>query len=126
MKDNKVEKPKPLRKIPNKKPAPKAPKNSFMWIYAVVIAGILGLMLYSTGSGGLPVDFKRFETQMLDQHDVDYLVAYKSGDLVVAEVHIKKDSLKKPQYADYNKAQHSFGVSADDPQYTFTSGSPEN
>jgi AFG3 family protein len=126
MKDNKLEKPKPLRKIPNKKITPKPPKFNVMWLYAVVIATFIGVAYFSGNNGGTQIDFKRFESEMLAQHDVDRLVAYKSGDLVVAEVHIKKDSLKKPQYADVNKAQHAFGVSSDDPQYSFTAGSYES
>jgi AFG3 family protein len=31
--------------------------------------------------------------------------AYKNGDLIVAEVYIKKDSINKPEYADANKNQ---------------------
>ena len=96
-----------------------------MWIYAVIIAIFLGVAYFSSSNGGVLIDFKRFETEMLDQHDVDHLVAYKNGDLVVVDVFIKKDSLKKRQYADVNKAQHAFGVSNDDPQYTFTAGSSE-
>ncbi|MGZ3753727.1 MAG: ATP-dependent zinc metalloprotease FtsH [Mucilaginibacter sp.] len=125
MKDNKQEKPKPLRKIPLKKTSPKPPKNGFMWIYAVIIAIFIGVAYFSTSNGGIPIDFKRFQTQMLDQHDVDHLIAYRNGDLVTVEVHIKKDSLKKPQYADVNKAPRAFGVSSDDPQYSFTAGSVE-
>ncbi|MDB5110161.1 MAG: hflB [Mucilaginibacter sp.] len=126
MKDKKLEKPKPLRKISNKKITPKPPKFNVMWLYAVVIATFIGVAYFSGNNGGAQIDFKRFETEMLNQHDVDYLVAYKSGDLVVAEVHIKKDSLKKPQYADINKTQHAFGVSPDDPQYSFTAASFES
>jgi AFG3 family protein len=37
---------------------------------------------------------------MLRTHDVEKIVAYKNGDLVTAEVYIKKDSLGKPQYHD--------------------------
>ncbi|HWZ36421.1 MAG TPA: ATP-dependent zinc metalloprotease FtsH, partial [Mucilaginibacter sp.] len=57
---------------------------------------------------------------------VDYVEAYKNGDYLVAEVHIKKDSLKKAQYADVVKQQHAFGVSGADPQYTFTDASFES
>ena len=126
MEDKKLQKPKPIRKIPNKRIAPKPPKFNFMWLYAVAIATFLGVAYFSGGSGGNPIDFKRFETEMLRPGDVDYVEAYKNGDYVVAEVHIKKDSLKKPQYADINKAQHSFGVTANDPQFTFTDASYES
>ncbi|MDB5158581.1 MAG: hflB [Mucilaginibacter sp.] len=126
MEDKKLQKPKPIRKIPNKRIAPKPPKFNFMWLYAVAIATFLGVAYFSGGSGGNPIDFKRFETEMLRPGDVDYVEAYKNGDYVVAEVHIKKDSLKKPQYADINKAQHSFGGTANDPQFTFTDASYES
>ncbi len=123
MKDNKLEKPKPIRKIPAKRITPKPPKFNFMWLYAVAIALFLGVAYFSGNNGGSLINFKRFENEMLKPGDVDYIDTYKSGDLVVAEVHIKKDSLKKPEYADVSKAQHAFGVSGNDPQYTFTTGS---
>jgi AFG3 family protein len=41
---------------------------------------------------------------MLRTHDVEKIVAYKNGDLVTAEVYIKKDSLGKPQYTMPTKA----------------------
>jgi len=123
MKDNKLDTPKPLRKIPNKKNTPKPPKFNVMWLYAIVIATFIGVAYFSASNGATQIDFKRFQTEMLDQHDVDHLTAYKNGDLVVAEVHIKKDSLKKHQYDDVNKAQHTFNMSADEPQYFFTAAS---
>jgi AFG3 family protein len=126
MKDNKLEKPKPIRKIPNKRITPKPPKFNFMWLYAIAIATFIGVAYFSGSNGGALIYFKRFETEMLKPGDVDHITAYKNGDYVVAEVHIKKDSLKKPQYTDVSKAQHAFGVSADDPQYTFTDASYES
>ena len=102
MKDNKLDKPKPIRKIPGKKPSPNSP--NFMWIYAVVIGVILVGMLFSNTGGGSAIDYKTFETKMLIPGDVDHLVAYKSGDLLIAEVDIKKDSHKMALYTDVNKA----------------------
>jgi AFG3 family protein len=125
MKDNKLDKPKPIRKIPSKKPTPNSP--NFMWIYAVVIGVILITMFFSSNNGGIPIDYKRFETKMLMAGDVDRVVAYKNGDLVYAEVHIKKDSLKaKAEYADFNKKPTSFSTSESDPQYVFKEGSYES
>ena len=43
MKDNKLEKPKPLRKIPNKKISPKPPKPNIMWFYAIIVVVLLGV-----------------------------------------------------------------------------------
>ncbi|GAA4100266.1 ATP-dependent zinc metalloprotease FtsH [Mucilaginibacter panaciglaebae] len=126
MEDKKFDKPKPIRKIPNKRITPKPPKFNFMWLYAVAIAVFVGVAYFSGSSGGALIDFKRFETEMLKPGDVDYVEAYKNGDYLVAEVHIKKDSLKKPQYADVVKQQHAFGVTGNDPQYTFTDASFES
>src|SRR6187402_3278686 len=125
MKDNKLDKPKPIRKIPSKKITPKPPKFNIMWLYAVVIATFLGVALFSGSNGGASIDPQRFVDKMLIPGDVDHVVAYKNGDLVIAEVHIKKDSLKKTEYADVNKAR-TFGVSADDPQYSFKAPSYES
>ncbi|MCC8424429.1 ATP-dependent zinc metalloprotease FtsH [Mucilaginibacter sp. UR6-11] len=126
MEDKKLEKPKPIRKIPNKRIAPKPPKFNFMWLYAVAIAGILAVALYSNNGTASQIDFKRFETEMLKPGDVDYVEAYKNGDYLVADVHIKKDSLKKPQYAEVAKAQQRFGATGNDPQFTFTDASFES
>jgi AFG3 family protein len=125
MEDKKLDKPKPIRKIPNKRIAPKPPKFNFMWLYAVAIAGILAVALYSNNGSVTQIDFKRFATEMLKPGDVDHIDAYKNGDLVIAEVHIKKDSLKKPQYADVAKAKSAFQTNGNEPQYTFTAGSTD-
>lgn len=127
MKDSNSEKPKPVRKIPAKRITPKPPKFNFMWVYALVIATFIGIAVFSGNTGGRTIDFKRFENEMLRQGDVKKILAYKSGDLIVAEVYIKKDSLdKKPQYAEVRKAQNAFNVSNSDPQYAFTDGSYES
>ncbi|HEY9535838.1 MAG TPA: ATP-dependent zinc metalloprotease FtsH [Mucilaginibacter sp.] len=126
MEDKKLDKPKPIRKIPNKRIAPKPPKFNFMWLYAVAIAVFVGVAYFSGANGGAQIDFKRFENEMLKPGDVDYVEAYKNGDYLVAEVHIKKDSLKKAQYADVVKQQHAFGATTNDPQYTFTDASYES
>src|ERR1700733_15233368 len=99
MKDNKLEKPKPLRKIPNKKISPKPPKPSIMWFYAIIVVVILGLATLLNGNTTNQITFQRFSEQMLKQHDVDKITAYRNGDLIVAEVYIKADALKsKSQY----------------------------
>ncbi|MFD0752040.1 ATP-dependent zinc metalloprotease FtsH [Mucilaginibacter calamicampi] len=120
MKDNNSEKPKPVRKIPAKRITPKPPKFNFMWVYALVIATFIGIAVFSGNTGGRVIDFKTFETKMLKQGDVNYVLAYKSGDLVIAEVHIKKDSLKKSVYDDTRKAQNTFNMSANEPEYSFS------
>ncbi|NNU33372.1 hypothetical protein HK413_02925 [Mucilaginibacter sp. S1162] len=103
MEDKKLDKPKPIRKIPNKRIAPKPPKFNFMWLYAVAIAAFVGVALYSNNNASTQIDFKQFENEMLKPGDVDYVEAYKTADYLIAEVHIKKDSLNKPRYADVKK-----------------------
>jgi cell division protease FtsH len=124
-KDNKSESPKPIRKILNKKTPPKPPKFNIMWLYGIVILAFLLVPTLLSGGSGKNINFQDFEA-MLKQNDVDKLVAYKSGDLVVAEVYIKKESLKKPQYANAGKEQRLFNAANNGPQYTFTDASYES
>jgi cell division protease FtsH len=127
MKDNKLEKPKPIRKIPNKKITPKTPKPNIMWFYAIILVVLLGLATLLNGNTTSPITFQRFEEEMLKQHDVEKVIAYRSGDLIVAEVYIKKESLNKPQYADAKKEQRTFNpTGAEGPQYVFTDASFES
>ena len=124
-KDNKSESPKPIRKILNKKTPPKPPKFNIMWLYGIVILAFLLVPTLLSGGSGKSITFQDFEG-MLKQNDVEKLVAYKSGDLVVAEVYIKKASLQKPQYANAAKEQHLFNTANNGPQYTFTDASYES
>ncbi|HEY2583335.1 MAG TPA: ATP-dependent zinc metalloprotease FtsH, partial [Mucilaginibacter sp.] len=128
MKDNKLEKPKPIRKIPNKKIAPKPPKPNIMWFYAIILVVLLGVATLLNSNTLSPITFQRFETEMLKQHDVEKVVAYRNGDLIFADVYIKKSSLDKPQYADAKKEQRAFPnmASGDAPQYVFTDATFES
>src|SRR5476651_1702876 len=109
MKDNKLEKPKPIRKIPNKKISPKPPKPNIMWFYAIIVVVLLGVAtLLNNNNNITPITFQKFNEEMLKQHDVEKVVAYKSGDLINAEVYIKKSSLNKPQYHDARKDERKF------------------
>src|ERR1700761_9647239 len=100
MKDNKSDSPKPIRKISNKKPAAKPPKFNIMWLYAIVIMILLGFGYFANNGSVKTTTYQDFENNMLKQHDVEKLVAYKSGDLITVDVYIKKESLAKPQYSD--------------------------
>ncbi|MES2808829.1 MAG: ATP-dependent zinc metalloprotease FtsH [Bacteroidota bacterium] len=125
MEDIKQDKPKPTRRIPNKRITPKPPKFNFMWLYAVAIAVFLGVVYFSGTNGGAQIDYKKFETQMLLTGDVDYVKVIKNGELALAEVYIKKDSLKKAKFAEIQKAQKGFGVTGNEPQFSFYTPSPE-
>ncbi len=123
MKDNKLEKPRPIRKIPNKKITPKPPRPNIMWFYVIIVVVLLGVAtLMQSNSTNPPITFQRFSEQMLKNHDVDHVTTYKSGDLLVAEVFLKKESLNKTEYADAKKADKSILSTSDDttsPQYVF-------
>ena len=125
MKEKKEENQKTIRRIPNKKNSSKPPKFNFMWIYAIAVIGLLVIPYFFGGSGGKLITFQTFESTMLRKGDVDKLVAYKNGDLVVAEVYIKKDSLNKAGYADL-RDKRSFNMSSDNAQYYFTDASYES
>ena len=126
-KDNKSESPKPIRKILNKKTPPKPPKFNIMWIYGIIVLAFLLASTLLGGDNGARITYQDFETNMLKQHDVDRIIAYKSGDLIIAEVYIKKESLSKQRYvSDSGKQQHLFSASNNGPQYTFTDDSYES
>ncbi|MGZ3764173.1 MAG: ATP-dependent zinc metalloprotease FtsH [Mucilaginibacter sp.] len=126
MKDNKPETPKPIRKIPNKKIAPKPPRFNIMWLYAVVILVLLGVGYLSNGNGPTPItSYQEFENNYLKRGDVSRLVAYKNGDLVVVEVYIKKDSLQKKVYDNVRNQKSTLGNSTG-PQFAFTDDSFDN
>lgn len=117
---------KPLRKVPNKKITPKPPKFNLMWLYAIAIIGILVIPTLMSGNNGKTIDFQRVSNQMLRNNDVDRIVAYKNGDLITADVYLKKGSIGKSEYADANKGQRSLGISGNEPQYNFTDASYES
>ena len=126
MKDNKLENPKPIRKIPNKKITPKPPKPNIMWFYAIIVVVLLVVATLLNTTTSNPITFQRFNEEMLKQRDVDKIVAYRSGDLFVAEVYIKKASLNKPQYQDARKEQRTLSMgNTEGPQYTFTDATYE-
>src|SRR5437588_5146458 len=120
MKDNKIDTPKPVRKISNKKPAAKPPKFNIMWLYAIVIMILLAVGYFSNTGTTKQITYQEFENNMLKQHDVSKLAAYKSGDLITVEVYIKKESLSKPQYSDVRDNKSFTGSANNGPQYTFT------
>ncbi|GAA4929820.1 ATP-dependent zinc metalloprotease FtsH [Mucilaginibacter defluvii] len=126
MKDNKLDKPKPIRRLSNKKITPKPPKFNLMWLYAIVIIAVLVVPTILDGSQGKRIAYKRFETQMLKQRDVEKVEVYKSGELVYADVYIKQSSLTKPQYEDVKRDKRSIGLGSGGPQYTFTDASYES
>ncbi|GAB3924920.1 ATP-dependent zinc metalloprotease FtsH [Mucilaginibacter myungsuensis] len=121
MKDNQLEKPKPVRKITNKKLSPsKPPKFNFMWFYAVIIiAFFVVAQILNTGSTK-QISYQDFESNMLKNNDVEKLTVFKEGESAIVNVYIKKDSLKKKtQYAAVRDQRGMMGNGANGPQYNF-------
>jgi AFG3 family protein len=117
-KDNKLEKPKPIRKISNKKSV-KPPKFNFMWIYGIILAAMFAFVYMMNDVPGKTVTFQQFTT-MLKAGDVDKVVASKTGDYITADIYLTKAALKKTQYADVAKDQGTLNMSGASPQYEFT------
>ena len=113
-----MEKPKPIRKIPNKKINPKAPKPNIIWFYAIIVMVLLAVATLMNNQTANVINFQQFE-RMLKQHDVEKIVAYRNGDLVDAQIFIKRASLDtKPQYENVRKDQRALNMnSSEGPQY---------
>ncbi|SEN16054.1 cell division protease FtsH [Mucilaginibacter gossypiicola] len=128
IKDSKSENPRPIRKIVNKKPSPKPPKFNIMWLYGIVILAFLLIPALLNGGSGKAVTFQEFEANMLRTNDVQKIVAYKNGDLVMADVYIKQQSLSKPYFANnISKEKSFFNTNPNSgPQFTFTDASYES
>jgi len=123
--DNKLEKPKPIRKISNKKSV-KPPKFNFMWIYGLILFGMFAFVYLMNNTSGKTLPFQQFIT-MLKAGDVDKVEASKTGDYVTADVYLTKNALKKPQYAEVVKDQGTLNMTGSGgPQYEFTYASPES
>ncbi len=124
MSDNKkvIDKKTQVKRMPNipKKPQ-KGPKFNIFWVYAAIIIAIIAGQFLLSGDSSKEVTYQTFEQKMLLRGDVQKVVAYKSDDLVKAEVYIKKDRLDKPEYKQY-ETTNSFGA-ATGPTVYFNAGS---
>ena len=123
MKDRDTDNKKNYRKKSGKKIVPKPPRFNIMWLYAAIIIGLFAVQYLFNSSSVKQISYQQFETEMLRPRDVEKIVAYKSNDLIVAEVYIKKDKLKSdPKYRDV-RTQEGFNMANNQPQYKFTDGS---
>jgi len=127
-KDNKLEKPRPIRKLSNKKPV-KPPKFNPMWIYGVILFAMFAFVLFMQTDSGTQISFQQFESY-LKAGDVDKLKASKTGDFVRADVYIKQSSINtKPEFAEIKKNQNSvtnMPTGGSSPQFYFTDASYES
>lgn len=124
MKDRDTDK-KNFRKKTGKKIVPKPPRFNIMWLYAAIIIGLFAVQYLFSTSNIASIDYQKFETEMLKPGDVEKIVAYKSNDLVVAEVYIKKDRLNQPKYKSVRTPENFSMSSGNGPQYKFTDATLE-
>lgn len=95
-------KPQQIKRTPNipKKPQ-KGSKFNIFWVYAAIIVGLLVLQFMFSNNSAPTIEYKTFEKDMLLPGNVEKIVAYKSEDISVAEVYIKKDKINDPLYKKY-------------------------
>ena len=112
-------KPKQIKRTPNipKKPQ-KGSKFNIFWVYAAIIVGLLALnFMFSSGSAR-EIDQATFERDMLLSGNVEKIIAYKSEDIAIAEIYIKKDKLSDPRYKKYVPT-NTIGSTTKGPLVTF-------
>lgn len=100
----------------NRKPGlPKGPKFSVYWIYGVLLLLFLGAQFFSFNTNVKEISFEKFNSDMLQSHDVDKLVVVNNK---TVEVYIKADRLGQDKYKEVSKT--SLGGVNKGPQYQFT------
>jgi cell division protease FtsH len=105
-------------KLPKK---PQLPKSSFnvYWIYVILVLVILGINFFSFDSVSREIDFRKFETTLLKNGDVDKLIVVNKE---ICEVYLKPSSMKKPEFKEVVKKPFGNGVNYG-PHYYFNIGS---
>ncbi|HRG59552.1 MAG TPA: ATP-dependent zinc metalloprotease FtsH [Bacteroidia bacterium] len=105
-------------KLPKK---PQLPKNSFnfYWIYVVIVVIVLGLNFIDFNAVSREIDFRKFETTILKNNDVDKLIVVNKE---ICEIYLKPTSLEKPEYKEVAKKPFGNGKNFG-PHYYFTIGS---
>lgn len=105
-------------KLPKK---PQLPKNSFnfYWIYVVIIVIVLGISLSDFNGVSREIDFRKFETTILKNGDVDKLIVVNKE---ICEIYLKPSSLEKTEYKEVAKKPFGNGKNFG-PHYFFTIGS---
>src|SRR5215469_11147796 len=80
----------------------KGPKFSIYWIWGIIAAVLIGFNLFGTfAPDAHPINDYEFRKQMLEKGDVDKIDLISNKNIV--RVYIKKDSLQKPYYRQYDK-----------------------
>ena len=105
-------------KLPKK---PQLPKNSFnfYWIYVVIVVIVLGLNFIDFNAVSREIDFRKFETTILKNGDVDKLIVVNKE---ICEIYLKPESLEKTEFKEVAKKPYGNGKNFG-PHYYFNIGS---
>jgi AFG3 family protein len=105
-------------KLPKK---PQLPKNSFnfYWIYVVIVVIALGLNFIDFNAVSREIDFRKFETTILRNGDVDKLIVVNKE---ICEIYLKPSSLEKTEFKEVAKKPFGNGKNFG-PHYYFNIGS---
>src|ERR1700712_5118755 len=96
-----------------------------MWFYAIIVVVLLVVATLLNTTTSNAITFQKF-AEMLKKHDVQRVVAYRSGDLFMAEVYLTKEAQSKGEYSDAKKDTRAFSMNTSDgPQYTFSDATYE-
>ena len=104
-------KPKQQKRMPMVPKKPQSPqKFNIFWIYAAILGGILIASYMFNSDTSKEINYGVFSKEMLQKGEVDKIVVYKSGEVVRADVFIKKEFLDNPKYAPYKKESNIGGA----------------
>lgn len=117
------------KKAPNRLPnipkrPQKPPRLNIFWVYASIIIGMWVMYSMFNSDTTPSIDYKTFEQEMLLPGDVKKIIAYKTEDVVKAEVYIKDSKKDDPKYSKY-KSKNTFG-NENGPMVTFNALSADN
>jgi len=101
-------------------PIKNKPKFNMTWVYALLIVVILGLQVLSFFGGPVTIDWRTFNNELIQSHDVEKIVIINRE---TAEIYLKQDKAKTSKYDKFRKTPLSqFDIP---PQFTYTIPSVE-
>ena len=106
---------------PSKKPVPGAPKFNGMWIYGIVLVGLLMVYEILHIPSTRQVTYQEFSEKYLKKGLVDNVKMYKEEDLWNIDVYLKKKSNSNPRSNSINYSNGFGGTNA--PDLTISQGS---
>ena len=100
------------KKQPNKS---KGFKFNFYWIYAIIAVIFFSIQLMSVNTNSEEIDWQKFNTQMLQNYDVEKVVILNKE---IVQIYIKEEALRKEKHK--SVSQKAFGSGTNNgPHYFF-------